>query len=261
VLRSEQETVPRSGGRGTLGLAGDPRRKSLTDAALLARMFASLAFFGRRGGIPLAVPGVRAFFQPGAPDRALFNAAVCERPEQLEEALGPLERAYRAAGARQWGIWTPLSPAATVTLTGSGYVPVERTAMGLELAPRAAPPAEPATLDLVGALNDRVYGWRGDARRGFARLGGGGLHTYHAERKSCVLALDHGGDCAIYGVATVSRARGRGLATRLLERALADAYGRGQQTSTLQATPDAERLYRRVGYREIGRLQFWYRRT
>lgn len=231
----------------------------MEDAALLSRMFSSLAFFGRRGGIPLGVAGLHAFFQPGAPERALFNAAVCTEPNRLADVLDPLERAYRAAGARQWGIWTPLSPTVTRTLTEAGYAPVERAAMGLELAPRPAPPAEPATLDLVGALNDRVYGWRGDARRGFSRLGAGGLHLYHAERKSCVLALDHGGDCAIYGVATLSRARGRGLATRLLERALADAYARGLKTSTLQSTPEAERLYRRVGYRELGRLQFWYR--
>jgi len=225
-------------------------------------MFASLAFFGRRGGIPLSVPGLHAFFQPGAPERALFNAAVCASPAALDGALERLERAYVAAGARRWGIWTPLSPIATRTLTTAGYVPVERTAMGLELAPRAAPPAEPATLDLVGALNDRVYGWRGDARRGFSRLGAanGGLHLYHAERKSCVLALDHGGDTGIYGVATISRARGRGLATRLLERALADAFQRGCETSTLQATPEAEGLYRRVGYHELARLQFWFRR-
>lgn len=234
----------------------------MEDVALLARMFASLAFFGRQGGVTLGIPGLQAFFQPGAPERALFNAAVCPRPESLHGSLARLERAYRAAGARSWGIWTPLSPTATRTLVAAGYVPLERTAMGLELAPRPAPPAEPASLDLIGALNDRVYGWRGDARRGFGRLAAanGGLHLYHAERKSCVLALDHGGDTGIYGVATISRARGRGLASRLLERALADAFERGCQTSTLQATPEAERLYRRVGYRELARLQFWYRR-
>src|SRR4051812_36516085 len=114
-------------------------------------MFSSLAFFGRRGGIPLGVPGLHAFFQPGAPDRALFNAAVCSEPGRLATALEPLERAYRGAGARQWGIWTPLAPVVTRTLTEAGYIPVERAAMGLVLEPRPAPPAEPATLDLVGA--------------------------------------------------------------------------------------------------------------
>ena len=55
-------------------------------------------------------------------------------------------------------------------------------------------------------------------------------------------------------------ARGRGLATRLLRRALADARARGQASTTLVATAKGAPVYERIGYRSVGRIEMWERR-
>ena len=68
------------------------------------------------------------------------------------------------------------------------------------------------------------------------------------------IAFDLDGDCGIYNVETVEHARGRGLGTALTVLQLHDARGRGCRTASLQATSMAERLYARVGFRDLGRF-------
>ena len=67
------------------------------------------------------------------------------------------------------------------------------------------------------------------------------------------MAYDHGGDCGIYNVTTLDHARRRGLGTALTALLLHEARDRGCTTSTLQSTPMAERVYARVGFRDLGR--------
>ena len=59
---------------------------------------------------------------------------------------------------------------------------------------------------------------------------------------------------------TLEAARGRGLATSLMRRALADARERGCTTTTLVATKMGHPVYARLGYRDLGRVQMWERR-
>ena len=59
----------------------------------------------------------------------------------------------------------------------------------------------------------------------------------------------------IYGVTTVESARGRGYASALT-RALIDP-GR---PASLSPSPEAESLYRRLGFEEVGELRQWQRR-
>jgi GNAT superfamily N-acetyltransferase len=61
-------------------------------------------------------------------------------------------------------------------------------------------------------------------------------------------------------VGTLEAARGRGLATLLMRRALADARERGCTTTTLVATKMGHPIYARLGYRDFGRVQMWERR-
>jgi ribosomal protein S18 acetylase RimI-like enzyme len=68
-----------------------------------------------------------------------------------------------------------------------------------------------------------------------------------------------GGAAGIYNVAVVERHRGRGLATALTLRALADAEALGYRVAVLGAAEIAYRLYRRIGFREVcrSRLYLW----
>ncbi len=58
----------------------------------------------------------------------------------------------------------------------------------------------------------------------------------------------------------VPEARGRGLASRLMQRALWDARQNGCDISTLQATKLGEPVYARMGYQSHGALQMWEKR-
>jgi predicted GNAT family acetyltransferase len=71
---------------------------------------------------------------------------------------------------------------------------------------------------------------------------------------STAITLDHEGDCGVYDVATLERARKRGLATALIAIHLRDAIARGCRTATVQSTPMAERVYAGVGFRDLGRI-------
>jgi predicted GNAT family acetyltransferase len=68
------------------------------------------------------------------------------------------------------------------------------------------------------------------------------------------MAFDHDGDCGIYNVGTLERARRRGLGTALTTLQAHDALTRGCQTASLQSTPMAERVYAAVGFRDLGRI-------
>lgn len=58
----------------------------------------------------------------------------------------------------------------------------------------------------------------------------------------------------IYGVTTIASARGRGYATALT-RALIDPAVH----TVLSPSPEAERLYRRLGFEQVGELRVWHR--
>ena len=67
-------------------------------------------------------------------------------------------------------------------------------------------------------------------------------------------------DCGFWFAATVPEARGRGLVSGLLHRALRDARERGCRTSTTQATAMGRPVYERIGYRDLGPIHMYERR-
>jgi GNAT superfamily N-acetyltransferase len=73
-------------------------------------------------------------------------------------------------------------------------------------------------------------------------------------------SIANDGDCGIYLVATAPRQRGRGLATRLLAAALAEAAARGCATSTLQSSPQGRPIYEALGYEPQFALHLYERR-
>jgi ribosomal protein S18 acetylase RimI-like enzyme len=68
------------------------------------------------------------------------------------------------------------------------------------------------------------------------------------------MAFDLAGDCGIYNVTTLKRARRRGLGTALTAIHMHDALARGCQTASLQSTEMAERMYGAAGFRDLGRI-------
>ncbi len=92
-----------------------------------------------------------------------------------------------------------------------------------------------------------------------------GLRSYTAIDRSTnqpsahVLTLREGDTVGVFDVVTASACRGRGLATYLLSRALADARDDGATSAYLQvvATNPAKRVYERLGFRTA--YTYWYR--
>ena len=74
------------------------------------------------------------------------------------------------------------------------------------------------------------------------------------ENVATAMAFDRDGDCGIYNVTTLERARRLGLGTALTVAHVQDALARGCQTASLQSTQMAERVYAAVGFRDLGRI-------
>jgi len=217
--------------------------------------------------------GVVAAVVPAVPERSVFNSVLYERPESLAAAHGDLARAYDEAGVRAWTVWVPEWDRASAELLGSAGHKLDATprAMALELSElREGDPGDlewtsGGSLAELKRINDASYGHEAGAfERGIGTPPEDAWRLYEARRDgrpvSVLATTDVEGDCGIWWVATVPEARGRGLSTRLLEVALAEARERGMQTSTLQATKLGRPVYERIGYRDVGELQMWERR-
>jgi ribosomal protein S18 acetylase RimI-like enzyme len=74
------------------------------------------------------------------------------------------------------------------------------------------------------------------------------------ELVAAALAYDFDGDCGIYNLGTVEKARRRGLGTALTAAQVHDARARGCRTASVQSTEMAERVYAAVGFRDLGRI-------
>jgi GNAT superfamily N-acetyltransferase len=190
-------------------------------------------------------------------------------------AVGPAEAVY--AGTGGYALWCRDDDGDTAAvLAGRGYGRAETTRpMVCRLrdptgAPGADPTARPGADPTAGPGADPAAGpdVLVDADPGpVAALNGvpphllrgvPGLRAYAtAGYESALILISAGTDVNVSFVATRPPARGRGLATAVLGAALADARRRGARTATLQATPMAERLYLRLGFRPVGRWQEW----
>jgi GNAT superfamily N-acetyltransferase len=218
--------------------------------------------------------GVVATVIPVTPDRSVFNSVVYAGADGLAAAYDDLAAAYERAGVRAWTVWVPEDDARSrATLESAGHVlDAAPRAMVIDLDGYPAPDmagidwtTDPDTPPEVGRLNDVAYGI---PTAGFeAAMGDGlvGVRSYVArldgEPAACVSVTDHDRDAGIWAVATAPEARGRGLSTALMRQALHDAAARGCQSSTLQATKLGAPVYETVGYRDLGAIEMWERRT
>jgi GNAT superfamily N-acetyltransferase len=231
----------------------------------------SLATSAPRGHT-IELPGVMASVMPSAPERSVINCVVYEDAARLAQSLDTVADGYDRAGVRAWTVWVPLGePAATEALGRAGHVlDASPRAMVLELGAFTGEPdpglvlAEHPTFKEVGRLNDLAYGVPGDFERGLDGVPTDAFRVYLAlaegEPACSLVTYDVGGDCGVYIVATAPAAQGRGLATAVMTRALADARERGCVTSSLQATARGRPLYERLGYKDLGAIEMWERR-
>jgi GNAT superfamily N-acetyltransferase len=224
-----------------------------------------------RGGEVVERADVVAAVVPGLPDLAIANAAAYRDPQSLQAALPLLGNAYERAGVERSLVWAPAADtAACDALAAAGYSRyAEAPAMELSL---AALPADDDPLDdwsaapdpgelarvversyglADGAVAAALDGWLPGAAAYVARLDGRPV--------SCLTLVREGDDAGVFLVGTVPEARGRGLARRLLLRALHDAREAGAQTSTLQSSRLGYAVYQRLGYVELYRLGMWER--
>lgn len=251
----------------------------MEDRALYDRMldsmeaFYTLAAGSAETGQVIRRDGVFAAVCPALGHRSVFNSVIYRSAPALEQALGELAVAYDDAGVAAWTVWTPeRDTAARSALEAAGH--------SLDASPQAmAAPlwefdigggaegmdwARSDDVETMCELLEESFGWeRGPTAELFATLPRAG-HVYLARIDSkpaaCVAALDAGGDCGIWNVATRPEARGRGLATGLMRQALVDARDRGLKTTSLQGTAMGRPVYRHLGYRELGAVEMWERR-
>jgi GNAT superfamily N-acetyltransferase len=242
------------------------------------RMLASMRLFfsdvgaASDGFFAVERDGVLASVTPAVPHRSLPNSVIYEREDALAGVLDELARVYDEAGVRAWTVWVPEHhERARELLAGAGHVLDARpAAMVADLGdiepPRPGdlePEPDPQAADL-GRINDEAYG----ISDGFSVLAGTGpldpRHYYVArldgEAVACVSTRDLDGDCSLWEVAAVPAARGRGLVSGLIRRAMADGRERGCEISTLQGTALGAPIYERLGYRRFGTIEMWERR-
>jgi ribosomal protein S18 acetylase RimI-like enzyme len=221
----------------------------------MATVIASWAEYARgaRGASVQTLPGVTAAVFPEGPERAFYNNAVLERAD----GVGAMEAAYAEAGIDGFAAWTHESDASIrAALERRGYALLETTrAMGMALADAAPPRAQVELRPASWADYLRV----GDLPPGL--LTGIDPDAFHVvvgyldgDAVAAGIAYDHDGDCGIYNVGTLERARRRGIGTAVTAALVQDAVERGCRTASLQSTPMAERVYAAAGFRDLGRI-------
>ena len=246
----------------------------MTDAELYARGAATLVASweeyarGSAGAALLRLDGVAAAVFPADPERGVYNNAVFERDhDDRATAVEAMEAAYADAGIERFAAWVHEGDEGMrAELSGRGYTVSESTrAMGLALdaGPTPAPEVDLEPLDWAGYLRYlRAFGLPEGLLSGVdpsafrvlaARLDG--------EPAATAVAFDHDGDCGVMSVSTLEPGRRRGLATALTARQLHDALARGCTTASVQSTAMAERVYARVGFRDLGRFLEYSRYT
>jgi GNAT superfamily N-acetyltransferase len=224
---------------------------------------------GSAGARVVEANGVMATMVPALPGRSVFNSVLYELPEQLAAIRDELAGAYEDAGVGAWTVWVPEADRASAEVLAAAGHELDATprAMALDLADLAEPdPGDldwtHGSLDELKRVNDAAYGDEpGTFDRGIGTPPQDAWRLYAArldgETASVLAVTDTDGDCGVWWVATLPEAQGRGLAGRLLHVALAEARGRGMETSTLQATKLGRSVYGRLGYEDIGELQMW----
>ncbi len=215
---------------------------------------------GAAGAALHRLHGVAVAVFPDEPERAVYNNALLERDLGTGDragALAAMEGLYAAAGVARFAAWVHESDEpmrgelerrgytldTTTRAMGMALDDIRLPRPGIELGPAKWPEylkMEGLPPDFLRTADHAVFNLL------TARVDG--------ELVAAALAYDFGGDCGIYNVGTVEKARRHGLGTALTAAQVDDARARGCRTASLQSTPMAERVYAAVGFRDLGRI-------
>jgi GNAT superfamily N-acetyltransferase len=210
---------------------------------------------------------------PALRDRSLPNAVTYRDASMVEPVLSELAQLYESAGISAWMIWVPpgdehLGPLLAErghSLDGTPQL-MGATIGDCDLSRTTDIEIGDGSSEEIGALNDIAWGHDRptyrvllgslpeETRRFVARDADGTV-------LGTTLAIHVKGDCYITFVATSPQARGRGIASDLVKAALRDGLEAGCVTTTLEASAMGRSAYRRIGFRELGQMQMWERRT
>ncbi|WP_223639856.1 GNAT family N-acetyltransferase [Corallococcus sp. EGB] len=245
----------------------------MTDAELTQRLHTNLIAFktlqAERGPLlHLRLPGVDAFALPAYQD-AHFQQVLFTDADALARALPAVTDFYRGHGLPRWRVTlAPGQGDATRVLGAAGYRPdFTVVAMGswLKELPDAAPgvPVEPVEdLNDLVEINVQTYGpewrdilsvWQQPPRLTVNTV----VAREHGRALSCGLTVDVADTAGVYLVATLPEARGLGLASAVMRGIIAEARKRGCTAMVLQSTPAGIRVYRHLGFRDIGLWEHW----
>ncbi|CAN5633850.1 hypothetical protein BH10ACT11_BH10ACT11_13920 [soil metagenome] len=220
--------------------------------------------------------GLEAAIVPATPQVSITNSVVYESIDALDTSLYKLNAVYKEAEVQAWTVWVPEDDKEVIAMLTDARMAFDGDPAAMELSLAGFEAPDPGDLDWdaectpsqCAAINDAAYqkehdeGWAPamtePAKEPHMRL-------YRArasgEPVCTVGTIDRDGDLGIYLVATKPEHQGRGLMSRLLGQALADASERGLQTSSLQASAAGEPVYRGLGYETIFRWHLYERRT
>lgn len=213
--------------------------------------------------------GLLAAVAPASPQRSLFNSVFYDDPAAPAREYEGLAAAYEAAGVAAWTVWVPDEDRETARLLAArGHLlDAAPRAMAMDLGELPAEPAAPAGVEPgpvsaaeAAHLNDLAYGYGPDGFR--AALAAETAIRWHGAHRDgepacCVGTIAVGDDCCVTGVATPPEHRGRGIASWLLLRALAEARREGLRSASLQATKAGAPIYERLGFADFGFIEMW----
>ncbi|HEY9375940.1 MAG TPA: GNAT family N-acetyltransferase [Jiangellaceae bacterium] len=191
----------------------------------------------------------KGFIAARFPYPVLNNAVLTDL-----STLDAVRAVYRGA---EYAVWTELADRhlADVMQAGGFRRDVTTRPMLCHLAEAELDDVDSGTV-LADVDPDRIAALNGvttDLVRGVP-----GLRAYATVGfESGLVVLPVGTDVNVSFVATQPDARRRGLAELVTRTALRDARDRGFVTASLQATPMAESIYARVGFRPVGHWQEW----
>jgi ribosomal protein S18 acetylase RimI-like enzyme len=226
-----------------------------------ATLVASWAEYARGavGASVVRVPGASVAVFTEEPESLVYNNTLVDlglEEDARAAVLEAVEQEYAEAYVDRYAVWVHEGDSAMrADLEARKYAVTESTrAMGIALEFLEAPRPE---LELAEAAWEEYLTLLGlgEDFQAYADPAAYVVRVALLDGRPAAVGMsyDHGGDCGIYNVTTLEHARGRGLGRGLTAQLLHEARDRGCTTASLQSTPMAERLYLRLGFRDLGR--------
>jgi ribosomal protein S18 acetylase RimI-like enzyme len=224
------------------------------------------------GGETFTDGDIQAAIVPASPNRSFFNSVFYGETERMVESLPRLAAVYDQAGVNAWTVWIPAEDqVARAALEQAGHrLDATPRAMGFALSDLEEPEPDPeleirsgTDVETLVRINGVAYGYPAGDMPPMDPMPGTEIFfaDLDGETVGTTVTCDFGDDSEITFVATLPEARGRGVARRLLAHALVQEREAGKLASTLISTKLGFPVYSALGYRDVGHLEMWERRT